>query len=78
MATITPKNGGVYSVLMNLKYPDDSVDTVFKEKVDLTEGRPFTIRGTSRINERPYQVNLSIGGIEAVGNAYIASVTGCQ
>lgn len=78
VATITPKNGGVYSVAMNLKYPNDSVDKVFDEKITLKEGQLFRIRGSSRISGKPYQINLSVGGVEAVGNSYIASVAGCR
>lgn len=78
VATITPKNEGIYSVAMNLKYSNDSVDKVFDEKVTLKQRQSFRVRGTSRIGSRPYQVNLSVGGVEVVGNTYIAAVAGCR
>lgn len=77
-ASIIPKNDGVYSVQMNLKYPNDSTDKVFSEKVSLKQGRAFTIRGSSRIDSIPHQVNLSVGGVEVVGNSYTASVSACR
>ncbi|MBF2027037.1 MAG: hypothetical protein IGS48_09765 [Oscillatoriales cyanobacterium C42_A2020_001] len=78
VATITPKNGGTYTILMNLKYSNDSVDKVFDEKVTLKQGQPYRIQGTTRIGSAPYQVNLSVGGVEAIGNTYVASVAGCR
>jgi len=78
VATIAPRNGGDYSVAMNLKYANDSVDKVFDEKINLKEGQPFRIKGSPRINSRPYQINLSVGGVEVVGNSYILTVAGCQ
>ncbi|EKQ70804.1 hypothetical protein OsccyDRAFT_1109 [Leptolyngbyaceae cyanobacterium JSC-12] len=78
VATITPKNSGTYTILMNLKYSNDSVDKVFDEKVVLKQGQPYRIQGTTRIGSTPYQVNLSVGGVEAIGNTYVASVAGCR
>ncbi|NJP08078.1 MAG: hypothetical protein HC866_00220 [Leptolyngbyaceae cyanobacterium RU_5_1] len=78
VATITPLNEGLYSIQMNLKYQNDSVDKVFNEKIQLRKGQTFKIRGSSRVSGSPYQVNLSVGGVEVVGNTYRASVTGCR
>lgn len=77
-ATITPKNKGTYSIQMNLKYPNGSVDKVYDQKLELAERKPLNIRGSSRIYSKPYQVNLSVGGVEVVGNTYTAAVSGCR
>lgn len=78
VGTVTPKNSGIYSVQMALKYPNETADTVFNEKLELKEGQPFRIRGTARRNAQPYQVNLVVGGVEAVGNSYVAAAAACQ
>lgn len=78
VATITPKNEGLYTIQMNLKYANDSVDKVFDEKVQLKQGQPYKIKGSARLNGSPYQVNLAVGGVEVVGNTYVATVAGCR
>ncbi len=77
-ATITPKNKGTYSIQMNLKYPNGSVDKVYDQKIELAERKPLNISGSSRIYSKPYQVNLSVGGVEVVGNTYTAAVSACR
>ncbi len=77
-ATITPRNKGTYSIQMNLKYPNGTVDKVYDQKLELAERKPLNISGSSRIGGKPYQVNLSVGGVEVVGNTYTAAVSGCR
>jgi hypothetical protein len=77
-ATITPRNKGTYSVQMNLKYPNGTVDKVYDQKIELAERKPLNIRGSSRISGKPYQINLSVGGVEVVGNTYTAAVSACR
>lgn len=77
-ATITPQNKGTYSIQMNLKYPNGTVDKVYDQKIELAEKKPLNISGSSRIYGKPYQVNLSVGGVEVVGNTYTAAVSGCR
>lgn len=77
-ATITPKNKGTYSIQMNLKYPNGTVDKVYDQKIELAERRPLNISGSSRIYGKPYQINLVVGGVEVVGNTYTAAVSGCR
>jgi hypothetical protein len=77
VATILPQNGGEYQVQMALKYPDDTADTVYDQTTTLPEQRAVNISGTPRIGQEPYQVNLTIGGIAAVGNSYTVRVAAC-
>lgn len=76
-ALIEAEDPGEYSVEMYLKYPDGNADEIFNDGVELSAGERFNISGTRRLGDRPYQINLSVGGLSAVGNSYSASVSGC-
>jgi hypothetical protein len=78
IATIQPMNQGQYHVQMHLKYANGTADKVFDQSVKLPQTKEFRIAGSPRLNESPYQVNLSVGGIRAVGNTYKVSVFGCN
>lgn len=77
VAEIVPQNGGEYEIQMFLKYNNETADKVYDQTIKLQQGKPFTIPGTPRTNAIPYQVNLKVGGVQAVGNSYTASVSGC-
>lgn len=78
VATIVPQNQAEYQVQLNLKYADDSSSKVYDRAVSLPRGRAFTIAGAPRVDANPYQVNVVVGGIRAVGNTYTVSVAGCR
>lgn len=77
VARITPKNGGEYNILMALKYNNDTADNVVNQKIQLAQGKAYTFQGGRRANATPYQVNVKVGGLKAVGNTYSVSVLGC-
>ncbi|ASC73903.1 hypothetical protein XM38_048770 [Halomicronema hongdechloris C2206] len=73
------QDGTVYDVDVNLKYSNDSVDTPYSvDSLTVMEADPVEIGVNARVGETPYQVNLRVGGIEAEGNTYRASVLGCR
>lgn len=78
VATIVPINGGKYRIQLNLKYPNKTADTVYDKTVEVRDRQTLTLSGSPRLNASPYQVNLSVGGVEAVGNSYTATVSGCR
>lgn len=78
VARIVPVNGGEYRVLMALKYNNDTSNTVFDRTVQLPERRAYNVQGTARANTIPYQVNVQVGGIRAIGNTYTVSAFGCN
>lgn len=78
IARIVPENGGEYRVLMALKYSNDTSSTVFDRTVQLPEQRAYNIQGVARANSTPYQVNVAVGGVRAVGNTYTVSAFGCN
>lgn len=73
------ENGESYDVDVHLKYPDESVDTVYSVRDgSFPEDELIAIRADSRFSGNPYQVNLRVGGLNAEGNTYTASVMGCR
>ncbi len=78
VARIVPKNGGEYDLAMSLKYNNDTADKAFIRTLKLAEGKPYNIQGAARNSATPYQVNVSVGGVRAIGNSYTVSTLGCN
>ena len=78
VATIEPLNRAKYHVQMSLKYVNSTADQVYNQTTTLRQNQEFTVSGSPRIDATPYQVNLSIGGISALGDTYKASVSACN
>jgi hypothetical protein len=79
VATIVPENNANYDVKLNLKYSDNSTGGAYrKDNVAVKVGQPLRIVGTPRANSDPFQVNVFVGGISAIGNTYTVSVLGCS
>lgn len=67
-----------YGIAANLKYPDQTADNFFDNKaVTPAMGQPLRLAASSRTDMQPYQVNVSIGGVKAIGTSYTISVLGC-
>jgi hypothetical protein len=78
VVTITPTVGTTYDLAVNLKYNDDTVDGVYQENnATLPLNEPFMIEVPTRTDQTPYQVNILVGGANAVDHEYQASVMGC-
>lgn len=67
-----------YDTKMFLKYANNTADPVFEGNLNLPSGETKQITGSPRRGEQPYQVNLNIGGIGAMGYTYTLSVLGCR
>ncbi|MEO0538854.1 MAG: hypothetical protein AAF215_33970 [Cyanobacteria bacterium P01_A01_bin.123] len=79
VATVVSTDGTIYDIDVNLKYSDNTVDMPYSRRsINLVENEPLEISVPSRVGENPFQVNLRVGGIEAEGNTYTASVMGCR
>lgn len=77
--TFTPESGENYDVDVNLKYSDESTDQAYRVRDRVfAEDEAVSIRAESRANSTPYQINLRVGGLNASGNTYTASVRGCR
>lgn len=69
---------GTFQIKMYLKYADDTADRIFDGGIQLDPNQQQQISGMPRSNTQPYQVNVNIGGIKALGYSYTLSVKGCQ
>lgn len=78
VVTISLKDDVEYGIAANLKYPDQTADNFFDNKaVTPAMGRPLRLEASSRNDMQPYQVNVSVGGVPAIGKSYAISVLGC-
>ena len=77
IARVISPNGGEYDVQVFLKYNNDTADQIFNETVALTEGNPLQVQGAGRAGATPYQVNVQVGGLQALGKPYTVSAFGC-
>ncbi|NJM98534.1 MAG: hypothetical protein HC800_16445 [Phormidesmis sp. RL_2_1] len=79
VTTITSLRGNPYDIDVFLKYPDESFDSAYSTRdISLEQNEPLTITAESRITTDPYQINVRVGGLDAEGNSYTASVSGCR
>jgi len=78
VARIVPENGGEYRILVALKYNNNTSSTVFDRTIQLPEQRPYNIQARAGGNSVPYQLNVEVGGIRAIGNTYTVSAFGCN
>jgi hypothetical protein len=78
VAQISPNDAGEYRLFMALKYNNDTSDTVYDRVQQLSETNLYTIQGRPRNRPGPYQVNVAVGGLRAIGKNYTVSVLGCS
>ncbi|MEL6351460.1 MAG: hypothetical protein AAFR58_06825 [Cyanobacteria bacterium J06627_28] len=79
VTTVTSLGGNPYDIDVFFKYPDESFDSAYGIRdISLAEDEPLVITSESRIGTDPYQINLRVGGLDAEGNTYTASVSGCR
>jgi hypothetical protein len=70
-------NGKTFKVKMNLKYPDGTVDEAFSGSVLLAADQSDQFTASPRVGAQPYQVNMVVGGLDALTTGYSLSVVGC-
>ncbi|WP_225902708.1 hypothetical protein [Pseudanabaena sp. PCC 6802] len=76
-ATITPKDNANYAIKLFLKYSNNTLDKFYDQTTPLKKGKPLVITGEPRARESPYQINVLVGGLEAIGTEYLLTVSGC-
>lgn len=70
-------NGKTFKVKMNLKYPNGTFDEAFSGSVLLASDQSDQFTGSPRVGSQPYQVNMVVGGLDALTTGYSLSVVGC-
>jgi len=79
VATIIPKNNANYDAKLNLKYSNNTSDEFFnKSNITVKVGQPLKMTGQPRSQTEPYQINVFVGGLSAIGNTYTLSVAACN
>ncbi|GFE68543.1 hypothetical protein [Chroococcus sp. FPU101] len=79
LVTINSDDGGPFEIRMYLKYSDQTTGEFYNSTgVQFQSGNPLKLEATPRPEDEPYQVNLFVDGIEALGKTYTASVVGCR
>ncbi|NJK59994.1 MAG: hypothetical protein HC918_06780 [Oscillatoriales cyanobacterium SM2_1_8] len=77
-ATITAEQTAPFALKLFLKYADNTADKFFENTVRLTANQPLVLTGTARPQSQPFQVNVFVGGLEAIGSTYRVQVQGCS
>lgn len=79
VATIIPENNANYDLKFILKYSDKTSSEFYdKANVPVKVKKPVTMVGEPRSQSEPYQANVFVGGISAIGNTYTVSVAACR
>ncbi len=78
VATIMPENDANYDLELNLKYSDNSSNRAYKkDNLAVKVGQTLTLVGVPPSQRNPFQINVFVGGLNAIGNTYSVSVLGC-
>lgn len=75
---VNSMSNGEYDIELNLKYPDDTADEAYSAfSYSLNEEEMITLSAEPRPTEDPYQVNIQVGGVLALGDTYTVAAYGC-
>lgn len=79
VATIVPENNANYDLKLNLKYSDNTSSEFYNQNnVAVKVRKPINMTAETGTQSEPYQINVFVGGISAIGNTYTVSVLGCR
>lgn len=79
IVTVTSQYEGPFEIRMYLKYSDQTADEFFNDQAfRFQNNKPLQITAQPIPDDEPYQVNLFVAGVEALGKTYTASVVGCR
>lgn len=75
---VNPMSDGEFDIELYLKYPDDTADEEYSTTAySLGADEIITLSAEPRLTEDPYQVNVQVGGILALGDTYTVAAYGC-
>lgn len=79
IVTVTSNDGGPFDIKMYLKYSDQTSSEFYNTQgVQFQPNVPLKLVAEPRPEDEPYQVNLLVNGLEALGKTYTASAVGCR
>jgi hypothetical protein len=70
--------GRSFDLQMNLKYANGSVTQAYNATVPLKANQSQTMTGYPQTNMQPYQVNMVVGGVDALNTNYVLTVNACE
>ena len=77
--TFIPRDSAEYDVEVTLVYRDNTREQFYyQDGLKLIAGQNLPVLISPRSDQVPSQVNLVVGGLQAIGNTYTASVVGCE
>ncbi len=78
VATIRSLSGNTtYQASLNLKYSNGTFDQTFNGSFYLPRNGSKELVGLPRRDSQPFQINVNLGGLRAVGSTYSLTVAGC-
>jgi hypothetical protein len=79
VVTINSNDEGPFDIRFFLKYSDQTTGEFFNNQRTIIQPKqPLVVRADVRPNDKPYQVNLFVNGVQGIGKTYTASVVGCS
>ena len=77
--TFIPRDSAEYDVEVNLVYQDNTREQFYyQDALQLIAGQNLPVLIAPSSGQAPSQVSLVVGGLQAIGNTYTASVVGCE
>lgn len=74
-----PSDSARYHLEVNLVYQNNTTDQFYYQNaVNFLADQNLSVLITPQPNQEPMQVNLMVGGLQAIGNGYSATVVGCE
>lgn len=70
--------GRNFKVQMNLKYPNGTIGQEFDSWVFLAGGQSQQFTARPRVDMQPFQINMVVGGLDAMNTEYTLTVSGCN
>jgi hypothetical protein len=70
--------GRNFKVQMNLKYPNGTNGQEFDSWVLLAGGQSQQFTARPRVDMQPFQINMVVGGLDAMNTEYTLTVSGCN
>jgi hypothetical protein len=75
---VLSSTGRNFKVQMNLKYPNGTVGQEFDSWVMLAGGQSQQFTARPRVDMQPFQINMVVGGLDAMNTEYTLTVSGCN
>ena len=77
--TFIPQDSAEYDVEVTLMYQDNTREQFYyQDALNLIASQNLPVLISPRSDKKPSQVSLVVGGLQAIGSTYTASLVGCE